>query len=72
MLCPALALSMVLAAEHLGYQASVRAEGRTRPGYPGDGAVFASKAHKNPTLTIMALAMRSADHIASRLRKGEL
>jgi choline dehydrogenase-like flavoprotein len=40
--------------------------------YIGDGAVFASKAHKNPTLTIMALAMRSADHIAARLRKGEL
>lgn len=40
--------------------------------YIGDGAVFASKAHKNPTLTIMALAMRSADHIATRLRKGEL
>lgn len=40
--------------------------------YIGDGAVFASKAHKNPTLTIMALAMRSADHIATRLRQGEL
>lgn len=40
--------------------------------YIGDGAVFASKAHKNPTLTIMALAMRSADHIAARMRKGEL
>jgi len=40
--------------------------------YLTDGSVFASKAHKNPTITIMALAMRSADNIASRLRTGEL
>ncbi len=40
--------------------------------YLTDGSVFASKAHKNPTITIMALAMRSADNIAARLRKGEL
>ena len=40
--------------------------------YLTDGSVFASKAHKNPTLTIMALAMRSANHIADRLRMGEL
>ena len=32
--------------------------------YLTDGSVFASKAHKNPTITIMALAMRSADNIA--------
>ena len=37
-----------------------------------DGGVFTSNAHKNPTLTIMALAMRNADHLATRLRKGEL
>jgi hypothetical protein len=37
-----------------------------------DGSVFVSKAHKNPTLTIMALAMRSSENIAARLRKGEL
>jgi choline dehydrogenase-like flavoprotein len=40
--------------------------------YLTDGSVFASKAHKNPTITIMALAMRNADSIATRLRKGEL
>ncbi|MDG5488067.1 GMC family oxidoreductase [Sphingomonas sp. BGYR3] len=40
--------------------------------YLADGSVFASKAHKNPTLTIMALAMRTADHVATRLRQGEL
>jgi choline dehydrogenase-like flavoprotein len=40
--------------------------------YLTDGSVFASKAHKNPTLTIMALSMRASDHIASRLRKGEI
>lgn len=40
--------------------------------YLTDGSVFASKAHKNPTITIMALAMRSADNIAGRLRRGEL
>jgi hypothetical protein len=37
-----------------------------------DGSVFASKAHKNPTITIMTLAMRSSDNIATRLRTGEL
>jgi choline dehydrogenase-like flavoprotein len=40
--------------------------------YLTDGSVFVSKAHKNPTLTIMALSMRSAEHIAGRLRSGEL
>ena len=37
-----------------------------------DGAVFASNADKNPTLTIMALAWRAADHILSRMRRKEL
>jgi choline dehydrogenase-like flavoprotein len=37
-----------------------------------DGAVFASNADKNPTLTIMALAWRAADHILERLRRQEL
>ncbi len=37
-----------------------------------DGAVFASNADKNPTLTIMALAWRAADHILERLRRREL
>lgn len=40
--------------------------------YLTDGSVFVSKAHKNPTLTIMALAMRSSENIAARLRNGEL
>ncbi|MDB5453303.1 MAG: fdhL [Caulobacteraceae bacterium] len=40
--------------------------------YLTDGSVFASKAHKNPTLTIMALSMRASEHIAARLRSGEL
>ena len=40
--------------------------------YLTDGSVFVSKAHKNPTITIMALSMRAADHIATRLRTGEL
>lgn len=40
--------------------------------YLADGSVFASKAHKNPTLTILALAMRIGDHIAGRLSRGDL
>lgn len=37
-----------------------------------DGAVFASNADKNPTLTIMALAWRAADRILERMRRKEL
>ena len=37
-----------------------------------DGAVLVSNADKNPTLTIMALAWRAADHILERLRRREL
>ncbi len=37
-----------------------------------DGSVFPSGAEKNPTLTIMALAARTADHIAARLKRREL
>ena len=40
--------------------------------FVADGGVFASKAHKNPTLTIMALAWRSSDHLAERLARREL
>lgn len=40
--------------------------------YLTDGSVFASKAHKNPTLTILALSMRASERIAQRLRTGEL
>jgi len=37
-----------------------------------DGAVFASNADKNPTLTIMALAWRASDHILERMKRKEL
>jgi choline dehydrogenase-like flavoprotein len=37
-----------------------------------DGASFASSADKNPTLTIMALSWRAAEHLASELKKGNL
>ena len=37
-----------------------------------DAAVFASNPHKNVTLTIMALAMRSSEHLAKQIKSGEL
>ncbi|HEX2760231.1 MAG TPA: GMC family oxidoreductase [Rhizomicrobium sp.] len=37
-----------------------------------DGSVFTSNAHKNPTLTIMALAWRSTDRLVQRLKRGEI
>ncbi len=37
-----------------------------------DGGVFPSNAHKNPTLTIMAVAWRSMDNLAERMRRGEV
>jgi choline dehydrogenase-like flavoprotein len=37
-----------------------------------DGAVFPSNADKNPTLTIMAVAWRAADHIADKMKRKEL
>jgi choline dehydrogenase-like flavoprotein len=40
--------------------------------YVVDGSAFPSASEKNPTHTIMALAARTADHIALRLKKGEL
>jgi choline dehydrogenase-like flavoprotein len=40
--------------------------------YVVDGSVFPSASEKNPTHTIMALAARTAAHIAGRLQKGEL
>jgi choline dehydrogenase-like flavoprotein len=40
--------------------------------FVADGAVFASNADKNPTLTIMALAWRTADLILDGMRKGDL
>lgn len=40
--------------------------------YVVDGSVFPSASEKNPTHTIMALAARTADQIAGRLKRGEL
>jgi len=40
--------------------------------FVADGGVFVSNADKNPTLTIMALAWRTADRILSELRQGNL
>ena len=37
-----------------------------------DGATLCSNADKNPTLTIMALAWRSADHMLGLMRRKEL
>ncbi len=37
-----------------------------------DGSPFASNADKNPTLTIMALAWRAADHLVALARNGQL
>ena len=38
----------------------------------GDGATFPGTADKNPTLTIMALAYRAADHLVEEMKKGNL
>lgn len=38
----------------------------------GDGAPFCSNADKNPTLTIMAVAWRTADYVLSEMRKGNI
>lgn len=37
-----------------------------------DGAMFASKAHKNPTLTILALAWRNSDYLVESMKRGDL
>ncbi len=37
-----------------------------------DGATFASGPHKNPTLTILALALRASERLATRLKSGAL
>ncbi|HUH14206.1 MAG TPA: GMC family oxidoreductase [Longimicrobiales bacterium] len=37
-----------------------------------DGAPFVSQADKNPTWTILALSMRTSDHIADLMRRGAL
>lgn len=40
--------------------------------FVSDGSVFTSSAAANPTLTIVALAMRQADHIVERMSRKEL
>ncbi len=40
--------------------------------FMADGAPFASTADKNPTLTIMALAWRMADHLMDEMKKGNI
>jgi choline dehydrogenase-like flavoprotein len=40
--------------------------------YVVDGSVFPSSSEKNPTLTIMALAARTADHISDRFKQGDI
>jgi choline dehydrogenase-like flavoprotein len=40
--------------------------------YVSDGSVFTTGAAANPTLTIVALAIRQADHLASELSAGNL
>jgi choline dehydrogenase-like flavoprotein len=37
-----------------------------------DGSVFSTSGASNPTLTIVALAIRQADHIAERMTRGNL
>ena len=37
-----------------------------------DGSQFTSSGAENPTLTIVALALRQADHIAERMQRQEL
>jgi choline dehydrogenase-like flavoprotein len=37
-----------------------------------DGAPFCSNADKNPTLTIMALAWRTADHVLEEMQRGNI
>lgn len=36
-----------------------------------DGSIFASGAHKNPTLTILALALRASERLAVRFKSGD-
>jgi choline dehydrogenase-like flavoprotein len=40
--------------------------------YVIDGSSFVSSGWQNPTLTITALAMRAADHLADQLKRGDL
>jgi choline dehydrogenase-like flavoprotein len=40
--------------------------------FVADAAPFVSQAHKNPTWTILALAMRTAEHIADERKRGNI
>ncbi len=40
--------------------------------FVSDGSVFTTSAAENPTLTIVALAIRQAEHIAAEMEKGAL
>jgi choline dehydrogenase-like flavoprotein len=40
--------------------------------YVSDGSVFTTGAAENPTLTIVALAIRQADHIAREMAAGSI
>jgi choline dehydrogenase-like flavoprotein len=40
--------------------------------YVVDASSFVSSTEKNPTLTILTLAMRASDHIAEEFRLGRL
>jgi choline dehydrogenase-like flavoprotein len=40
--------------------------------FVSDGSQFTTSAAENPTLTIVALAIRQADHIAGLMAKGEI
>jgi choline dehydrogenase-like flavoprotein len=40
--------------------------------FVSDGSVFTSSAAPNPTLTIVALAIRQAEHIAESMARREL
>ena len=37
-----------------------------------NGAPFVSQADKNPTWTILALALRTSEHITDLMKRGEL
>jgi choline dehydrogenase-like flavoprotein len=37
-----------------------------------DGGTFVSNPYKNPTLTILALAWRQAEHVLAEMKKGSL
>lgn len=40
--------------------------------FVSDGSLFSTSGAPNPTLTIVALAIRQAEHIAGRMQRGEL